>query len=242
MSAQSIGLHAQLFQREGQTHEALHPVHVKDGLGGQPVAQRGDLRNGHDHARLVADLHHADHGRVFRKHSFQRFQIHRAFPGQGNFDGLAAKAGFRLPAGVLYRRMFSGGVEHLALAPQGLQVAQNSQIIAFRSPGGEDHILSRNAQLVRQCLPGGGQLLFRLHGGAVQGGRVEINIFHGMNHRFPHCLTGPCGRAVIQINHVVRASFSEDQARQAVGGRYLRIMPTSSSEGSRTMMVRLFSF
>lgn len=118
-------------------HKALHAVHMKDGLRGQPVAQRGDFRNGHDNARLVAYLHHADHGRVFRKHAFQRFQIHRTLPGQRNFHSLAAEAGLRLPAGILHCRMLGGGVEHLALAPQGLQMAQNGQIVAFRTAGGK---------------------------------------------------------------------------------------------------------
>ena len=211
--AQGIGLHAQLFQGEGQTHKALHAVHMKDGLRGQPIAQRGDFRNGHDNARLVAYLHHADHGRVFRKHAFQRFQIHRTLPGQRNFHSLAAEAGLLLPAGILHRRMLGGGVEHFALAPQGLQMAQNGQIVAFCTAGGKDHVLCRNAQPVRQRLPGGGQFLFRLHGGAVQGGRVEVDPFHGMGHGVPHRPAGPGGGAVIQINHVVRASFSADYAR-----------------------------
>ena len=74
MAGEGVGIRPALPHVKGHPKEALHPVHMEQGPGTEPVPQGGNFPDGHDGPGLVVDLHDADQPDLFVQHPLELFQ------------------------------------------------------------------------------------------------------------------------------------------------------------------------
>ena len=200
VAGEGVEVHALARHVDRHAQEALHAVDVHQGARVLLLDAAGDLGDGHARADLVVDLHDADQGRLPVHGRNERVHVHHALRVDVRIGHAAAQA-LDLGHGLQHRGVLDlGGEEVAAAAAQGALRAEDGQVVRLGAAGGKEH-LPAAAHGGEDFAPGLGEDLPRAHGGRVEGGRVKIGFAHAGGHGLDGAVKGPCGCAVVQIDH-----------------------------------------
>ena len=170
---------------------------------------RGGLHR-HDASHFVVDEHEAHEDGLF----VDRLEDGLFGDASGRIDrepdDLEA-VGLQTLHALLDTRVFDrGGHDPVAAALQRLDRAEDGDVVALRTAGGEVHFLRPAAEGGRDRAPRGFELFVRGVSGRVEGGGVAPRLCHGARDRL-HCLRQRLRRgAVVKICcHDRTSSFSD---------------------------------